>query len=167
MKIILTCLFTLLLPLEILAAQPQPSAGEKLIGSTFKTLAKAFVASADIEKIKADNLRKIRKMPQEKFQRRYDKIYQVIKDLPDTLKKQYNISENLSREEAISLIQPLNKEGLYKIIDAITDSFITCQFLAYLRETKQKLQQNDFIQQIHRFWKKITLQPVGNFTLTD
>lgn len=155
MKIIFLCLLAIAFPLQNIYAEQRPSVSEKIIGSTFKTLAKAFVATADIEKIKSGNIKKIRKMPKEKFQQRYAKIYPVLNGLPNTLKNQYNLSENLSREEATSAIESLNKQKIYRIINIIPDTLIASQFKAYLAQAKQKIQESNLVREIEKFWNKI------------
>lgn len=137
-------------------AQEKVSVEDKIIGSTFKSLAKAYVATADMEKLKKENIAKINKMDEEKFNRRYAKVYNAVKDLPENLKKEYKITEDKSREQAIKDIQSLDKKQIYKALDAVPDTIIANNFKRYLNEKKEELQKTNLAQQINKVWDKIT-----------
>lgn len=133
---------------------------DKIIGSTFKTLVKAFVATTDINELKKNNIAKINKMDEEKYQRRYAKVYEVIKDLPSHLKVDYEITEHMSKEQVIKHIELLDKKKAYKMIDSIPDTFIANKFKQYLSEKKQEFQKSNVVEQINQLWNKM-LEKVG------
>jgi len=136
-------------------AQEKVSIEEQIIGSTFKTLAKAYVAIVDINKLKKSNIDKLNNMDEEKFQRRYIKVYEVIKDLPFPVKVNYRITEHMTREEVIRNIRLLNKEKIYTIIDSLPDAFIANHFKQYFIEKKQEIQKSNIVEQIRNLWNKI------------
>ncbi len=137
-------------------AQQKVSLEDKIIGSTFKSLAKAYVATANIEKLKKENIENINNMDEEKFKRRYAKVYDAVKDLPADIKKEYKISENKTKEQAIKDIQSLDKKQIYKTLDAVPDTIIANNFKQYLNEKKQELQKTNLAEQINKIWNKIT-----------
>lgn len=128
---------------------------DKIIGSTFKTLAKAFVLSADMNKLKKNNIDILNKMSEEKFKKRYSGVYKVLKDLPPKLKVEYGITETMSKEQAIKNTESLNKKKIYEIIDSIPDAIIAQQFKQYLNQKKQAIQKSNVVEQIKKFWNKI------------
>lgn len=136
-------------------ARQNVSVEDRIIGSTFKTLAKAFVAASDINRLKKDNIYKLSKMDNTKFQKRYAKVYPVIKELPEQLRMSYGISEYLGREEAIKDIESLDKLRLYEIIDAIPDTVIAAQFRQHLTRKKEEIQKINLVGQIKKIWAKI------------
>jgi len=142
-------------------AQASVSTEDKIIGSTFKTLAKAYVAIVDINKLKQGNICKLNSMDEEKFQRRYVKIYEVIKDLPPALKARYKISEQMTKQEAIQNIQSLDKKKIYEMIDLIPDTLIAKHFKQYLKNKKQQIQKSDIVEQIKNSWNKIIEKAEG------
>ncbi len=140
---------------NIAFAENQPALQDRIISSTFKSLAKAFVAVADIDKIKRDGIAKVNKMSDEKFRKKYSKVYGVIKDLPAGLKASYGITPEMTRDQAIKNMHSLDKQKIYAVIDLIPDSFIADQFRRYLAEKKEEMQKSNLIQQINRIWSRI------------
>lgn len=128
---------------------------DKIIASTFKTLAKGFVLAVDIQKIKEKNITKLKKMDEDKFKEKYAKVYQTIKELPPDFKKSYGIAEQMTKEQAIDNIDSLDKKRMYKAIDEIPDGFIAGIFKEYLFQTKEKIQEVNLVEQIKKLWNKI------------
>lgn len=141
-------------------AQDKARLEDKIIGGTFKSLAKAFVLVIDLEKLKKNNIEKLKKMDAQKFSKRYNKAYPVLKDLPTELKNTYGVSEGMSKERSIENIASLNKQRINQIIDSVPDAFIARQFKQYLREKKEELKNSNIAQQINKFWSK-TMEKTG------
>ena len=136
-------------------AQEKVNIEEKIIGSTFKTLAKAFVVMVDMDKLKKNNIEKLSKMDEEKFRRRYAKVYEAIKDLPPKLKDSYGITEAMAKEQAIKNIESFDKKKIYETIDSIPDTIIVKQFKQYLSEKKQEMRKGGLVEQINKLWDKM------------
>lgn len=136
-------------------AQEEVKVEDMIIGSIFKGLAKVYVTVTDMNKLKKDNIDKLNKMDMEKFQKRYAKIYEVIKAWPPTLKSNYRVTEHMTREQAIKNIESFDKKKIYEMIDAIPDTIITKQFKKYLSEEKQEMQKSNLAEQINKFWNKM------------
>lgn len=147
-------LVSLCLP-KLIFAQQNISLEDKIIASTFKTLAKAFVAVADIEGLKRNSIHKVNNMKPEKFQKHYAKAYAAIKDLPPSLKIAYGISLDMSKEQAIKNIDSLDKKKIYEAIEAIPDTFIARQFKLYLSQKKEEIQKSNLVAQINKIWAKL------------
>lgn len=140
---------------SLLFAEEKSRIEDKIIGSTFKTLAKAFVVTVDINKLKQVNIDKIKRIDEEKFRKRYIALYRVVKDLPFPLKASYKITEHMTKEQAEQIIDSLDKQKIYRIIDAVPDRIIVDQFRQYLGSAKQKLQRTNIVEQINKLWNKI------------
>jgi hypothetical protein len=136
-------------------AQEKVNLEAKMIGSTFKTLAKAFVVMADVDKLKKNNIEKLSKMDEEKFRKRYAKVYEVAKDLPPKFKDSYGITGSMSREQVIRNIKSLDKKKICQAIDSVPDTIIARQFRQYLGEKNQEMQKSELIEQINGFWNKM------------
>jgi len=139
----------------LLLAEETPNLGDKLIASTFKTLAKTFVASADMDKLKTENIRKLNKMNEAKFRKRYAKVYATVKELPIQMRLKYGITEAMTKEQAVRSIESVNKPDIYRLIDNIPDAFIVVEFRQYLSRTKQQIQDNNSITQVKKLWGKM------------
>lgn len=137
-------------------AQENVSMEDKIIGSTFKTLAKAFVAMTDINKLKKDNIDILNKMEEAKFRTRYAKVYGVIKDLPPKLKASFRVTEHMAKEQAVKNIESLDKKRIYETIDSIPDTIIAKQFKRYLSEKQQEMQKSNIVKQVNNLWVKMT-----------
>jgi len=154
--VILSLFLTLILCFKTTAfAQEKVVMEDKIIGSTFKALAKAFIVIADINKLKKNGIDKLNKMDEEKFQRRYAKVYEVIKDLPFRLKVSYGVTEHMTKEQAIKNIESLDKKKIYEIIDLVPDTIIANNFKQYLNKRKQVTQKSNIVEQINKFWNKM------------
>ena len=105
---------------------------DKAIGSTFKTLAKGFVAVMNIDKFKNDNISKINKLSPDKYKRKYAKVYEVIKELPPELKIKYGIISDMPKELLINRIESLDKKKIYEAIDLIPNNIIAKEFKSIL-----------------------------------
>jgi len=152
----------LALPLTCFA-QEKVSREDRLIGSTFKALAKVFLATADFDTLKKNNIGKLRKMDEAKFKKRYARVYEVIKDLPVELKVSYGVTEAMTKEQGIKNIETLDKDKAYKTIDSIPDTIIAEQFKKYLGEKKEEIQKSSLAKQINNFWDKM-LEQVNRLT---
>lgn len=129
---------------------------DKVIGSTFKTLAKTFVVMSDIDKIKKSNLARLNKMKPDKFKKQYAKAYVALRDLPDDIKATYKITEDMSKEQAIINSESLDKQKIYEIIDAIPDAVISGEFKKYLSSRGEEVRNSGLVEQVTKFWNKST-----------
>ena len=136
-------------------AQEKVRVEDRMIGSAFKALAKAFVMAVDIDRLKKDNADKLKKMNEAKFNKKYAAAFKVIKDLPPKLKADYGITESMTKERAIQNIESLDKKKVYEMIDSIPDEIIAGQFKQYLREKKEEIEKSGIVEQINKFWNKI------------
>jgi len=128
---------------------------ERIVGTAFKNLAKAFVLVADLNKLKENNIAKLKRMDQDKFRKRYAEVYRVIKYLPDKIKHSYRITEAMTINEAIADIGLLDEKRIYEIIDSIPDAAIAGQFRQYLEARKHQLQGSNLNEQIGKIWNAI------------
>jgi len=139
----------------LLLAEGNIKVGDRIIGSTFRTLAKGFVLAVDIEQLKKNNIDKLTAMKDEKFRRRYAEVYEIIQDLPTDLKNAYGIKKEMTRQEAIAEIKKMDKKKIYAIIDAVPDAVIVRQFKQYLAEQKRTLEESSAAEEINKFWQKV------------
>lgn len=128
---------------------------DRIIGSTFKSLAKAFMVAVDWDKLKKANIDKLKKMDEEKFKKQYHKVYGELEGLPEGIKSDFKINAQMTKKEAIRNIKSLDKKKIYQIIDSIPDTFIAAQFKKYLGKGAGKLKKNNLVKQINKFWNEI------------
>jgi hypothetical protein len=127
---------------------------DAIIGSTFKTLAKAFVVTANIEKLKKDNVDKLKKKNNDKFRAQYAKFYAILENSP-SLRARYGLVENMTKDEAVAKIKSLDKKKIYAAIDDIPNKLIADQFRLYLGRKKQEMQNSNMVVQIRQTWERI------------
>jgi hypothetical protein len=128
-RIIMVLAFILCFQGLVLAAD-NPTVRDRVVGGTFKTMAKAYIATADIGKLKNSNIRRIESMRPDWFNKQYAEVYTVIKDLPPKLRKKYGVRPGMTKAEAITIIRSLDKKQIYAIIDQVPDPMINEQFNA-------------------------------------
>jgi|GEM_PF-2745715 hypothetical protein len=128
---------------------------DRLISSTFKSLAKAFVAVQDIAKLKKNNKEKLNRMSDDRFREHYRKICDLLQKLPDSIKNEYGITENMTKGQVMEAIGTLDKNRIYKIIDAVPDGAIGDQFRKYINKNGQPGKNVNLLEQINQLWKQI------------
>ncbi len=109
---------------------------ERLIGFTFRNLARAFVLTQDLDKTKNDLVGKIAKMDEEKFYSFYYDFYEHVYDFGFLVNK-YKLCEDMARDDVVKIIKSWNKNVLYEIIDNIPDNIIVREFNHYLSYAKK------------------------------
>ena len=102
----------------------QPSLYDFVVGGTIKTLARVFIKTSNLPKLKDKYIRMIEKMKEEKFQKHYTQFYDVYKELPPDLKEKYVFSDKATKQEVIHHIETVNKRDLMVIISKIPSEFI-------------------------------------------
>lgn len=136
-------------------AQENISMVDKIIAVTFKSLAKAYTATANIDKLKEDSIDKIKKINDDKFKRRYSQVYEALKDLPPFLMVKYGITKDMTKEQAIRNIKSVDRKKIYEIIDSLPDKAILDQFKQYLNKNMQQIQRSNIIEQVNKIWNKM------------
>ena len=111
-------------------AQEKVTVQDRIVGGTFKNMARAYIAATDIEKLKDKNIKRIRSMRKDWFEKQYAEVYLVIKDLPPQLREKYRVRPDMTKGQAIAIIRSRDKKQVYEIIDQVPDPMISQQFNA-------------------------------------
>ncbi len=133
-------------------AQAQQSIEDKIIGSTFKGIARAYIMVVDLKQFKKDKIAILQKMEEDRFRRKYARTYLVISELPKELKITYGINENMNKAQAIKKINSLDKKKIYGIIEGVPDELIAKHFKEYLARRKVGVQSGNIVGQVKDFW---------------
>jgi hypothetical protein len=127
---------------------------EKVVGGTFKTMAKAYIATADIRQLKDKNIKRVESMRNDWFAKKYAEVYKVIKDLPPQLRTKYGVKENMTKARVVAVIRSLDKKQIYEIIDQVPDPMISQQFNAQFA-SKEGQSQEGLTDRIRGIWDKV------------
>lgn len=136
------------------ASQPQKenlSFEDAMIAASFKSLAKAFIAVQD----KAELAKRLRSMDEERFQKRYARVYGVIKHSPLLLQK-YGFREGMSAGELADKLDSWDKHKLSSIVDGIPDSAIASEFKKYVSGESRDARNADTGEQISWVWNRVS-----------
>ncbi len=136
-------------------AEAQNSIADKIIGSTFKGLAKAYIMVVDLKQFKKEKIALLQRMDENKCRKRYAKTYAVMSELPEELKNAYGIDENMNKGQVIKKINSLDKKKIYGIINGLPDGLIAKYFKEYLAKRKQEVQSGNIIAQVKDFWERV------------
>ena len=109
-------------------AQENSTLSEKVIGMTFRTVMRVFIMASDINKLRDNNVAKVKAMDEDAFIAKRDRVYDLVKGLPDNIKKDYAISSRMTREEVVKAIAKLDKRRLQAIVDALPDKALARMF---------------------------------------
>jgi hypothetical protein len=109
-------------------AAGEPGVEAKIVGPAFKTLAKAYVATANLKEVRSKSVARVESMREDHFRKRYAQVYAVLNKLPVKLLIKYGVTQSLSKDQAVVLIRGLEKKDLYEIVDAVPDEVIAQEF---------------------------------------
>jgi hypothetical protein len=126
---------------QTVPSKPSPpqlnSLKSKIIISTFKTLAKAVVAS-DTTKFKETLKNKISAMDEPGFSSYYQDFFEHLEEY-DFLVKTYDLTQNLTREEAIKIVSSLDNQKIFQIIDNLPGQIIFDELNRFAKKNKEDL----------------------------
>ncbi len=122
---------------------------DQFIASSLKTLAKAYVISLDLEKVKQEHLGPISRMNEAEFRARYAEMFEVIGQSP-RLWKEFGISPEMTSAQASSKIIKFSKKQICGIIDAIDDAAVAAKFHEYLDKRNQSVDNENVLDQVKR-----------------
>jgi hypothetical protein len=123
-----------------------------VVGGTIKNLAKIYIITSNLPKIKAKYVKKITNMREEKFQKNYRKFYIVFEHLPPAIKQGYDFTPNTSRAELILAINHVSKKDLISIINKIPSEMITRQAKRYSQP--KQVHGHDSVDEMF-FWRRL------------
>ncbi|MDE2027274.1 MAG: hypothetical protein KGK03_07300 [Candidatus Omnitrophica bacterium] len=121
----------LLLLLLLPASYAQASLYDLIVGGTIKTLAKVYVKTSNLPKLKAKYIKKISGMREDKFRKYYMKFFVVYQQLPSNLKQTYAFTEKTTRSQVIRMINGVNKRDILTVINKVPTEFIVRQTRYY------------------------------------
>jgi hypothetical protein len=95
----------------------------RIVGSLFRTTARTYIATSNIEELKNHAIDKINSMDDVSFHALYIDFYEDIYDY-NSLIINYDLDEDINKNEAIGIIRSMDKKKLYDIIDDTPDHII-------------------------------------------
>jgi hypothetical protein len=141
--------------------EKQPAWQDRAIGAAFKTLSKALISATDLEKLKQENIKKIKGMDEEKFRSRYSDYFNIINQAP-LLQSKYRLSKDMTRQQAIERLKGLDKKELCDMVDSVPDSVIAQEFNKNVEKYKSKVENQDFSQKIDYIWGRVREKITGS-----
>ncbi len=147
-KVILSIL--LILPTISFASQT-PTLKEFLVAGSIKNLAKVFIHACNLSNLKIKHIKSLTKLDDAKFRKRYDSAYKIIKDVPLELRLKYGLREDLTKQEAIQLVERVTKEDLLYIVNAVPNDMI----VKNIRSHSKDIPNQNMDSQINATWGRI------------
>jgi len=151
LSLVALVLFQLLLPTSSFADNLNP---ENLVAMTLKTLAKGYVLTMDVTKVKTKEIKKISGMNDAKFHKQYQRVYDVLKGIPSQMRVRYGLSENMTKQKAIENIGQMQKKDMMKFIDGVPDKVIVKEVNDYFKRTAQNVGHNP-VRLVDALWHKM------------
>ena len=136
-------------------AEAPTKAEISMAGGTIKTLAKAYIVTANLDQLKNSIIEKLNKLGPERYRQKYAAYYAVIRELPARLKSRYGITENMTREHLTRTVLSLNKAGIYELIEAIPDRVIAQEVKSYFDKDDPELKDKNFLEKVQMVWRDI------------
>jgi len=131
------------------------SFGEAAVGTTLKVMAKAYVTTMDLKKLKKRHTERIEKMDEQSFQAAYNNTLTIVRYSPK-LRSDFGLADDLGREEALERLRKLDKKTLCRMIDAVPDKVLIAKFKAFSSRHSDELAGKDTAAQLQAGWKSFT-----------
>jgi hypothetical protein len=147
-------IFLLLIAVPSTCHAKPPRLYDFVVGGAIKNLAKIYIKTVNLAKLKDKYIKKIATMREDKFQKYYKKFYVVYKELPPEVKESYIFEENITKTQAISMINKVDKRDLITIINKIPSDFIVKQTKYYSHPPQGQLPQNSQVNEMF-LWRRI------------
>lgn len=135
-------------------AAEKASFNDKVVSSTVKLMAKTYVMTTDLEKLKRKHTAQIKSMDDETFSVMYANSLGVIYESP-RMKEKFNVPEDMDREEAVKFIQGLDKNKLCGMIDAVPDSVIAARFRRFMARRMDAMKGMDLTKRVQYAWNSL------------
>lgn len=136
------------------ASGQKTCAEDILVGSMFKTMAKAYLATADIEGFKENTLSQLNAFDEPGFHRHYARFFRVVDKSP-RLSKEFGLSPDMTREKARAVVRSLDKNKLSRMVDAVPNPVVNEEFKLYLSREKIKSRDKNIADQVSMVWAKL------------
>ncbi len=127
----------------------------KIIGETFKALARAYVLTADIAQLKDKAVQRIESMKEARFQRKYADVYRIARQLPSRIRSKDGITPEMTKLRAIRIVRSLDKKMLYEMIDNIPDPVIAQEFHEHTAKNADGPEGGDLFSRVSRTWGEL------------
>lgn len=111
-----------------------PTATEALVIGTVKNLAKIYISTIDIEKMRKRGLEELNAITDKEFNKEYAKVFIYVDEIPKYYVKHYGITKNLTKQKTITLIKKLSKKDLTLMVKNTPDKIIIDLIYDYLDE---------------------------------
>lgn len=113
---------------------------DRFISTTIKLMAKAYIATVDLEGIKKKQIEKIMHMEEKDFKARLGKFCGELRGTP--IEGIYGISGASTREYVISVIKRLEKKDITRIVDSISDKLAADKVKEYFTSRQKTYSSN-------------------------
>ncbi len=150
LKLILFCALFLCAP----NCYAKSSLYDVVVGVAIKTLAKIYVKTSNLKKLKAKYIHKIAHMKDDKFKKNYMKFYEVYKELPIDIKAKYVFTDKTTKDEVIERIASVKKKDLIAIINKIPSEFILHKTRHYTKKPGSSSQPQPQVNEMF-LWRSI------------
>ncbi|MDD5688560.1 MAG: hypothetical protein PHE88_12095 [Elusimicrobia bacterium] len=140
---------------SVIYAGEDVSMFDKMISITFKSLAKSYIATSDIDNLKKKNIDKLIKMDEKKFRKQYLKTYPDLQKLPQPIRTKYGITEKLTKKQAIKIFAKFDKKALYEIIDSVPHYLIAEKFKESIGMQQKGDKKTNIMESIKSKWDQI------------
>ncbi len=127
---------------------------DRMIGSSVKLMAKAYILTADIEKLKKHHAARIRGMDDDSFRVQYANTLGVIEESPG-LRERFGLGAYMDREAMVATVEGLNKDKLYKMIDAVPDKVISSRFKRFMARRGDQMRGMDVPARVQYAWRSL------------
>jgi hypothetical protein len=129
-------------------AENKENFGDRVVGSSIKLMAKTYVLTADLEKLKRTHTARIDGMDDESFRFAYGRTIAVVEASP----RLRNEAGLMDRRRARELIAGLDKKKLCRMVDDVPDAVIAAQFRDFMARRMDRMKGMDLTKRIQYAW---------------
>ncbi len=135
-------------------AESKTAISDRVVSSTFKTLAKAYINSSDFNSLKKNTVKRLRDLDQDSFRERYPRVLGIISQSP-VLQEKYGFPRDMAVPGAVSIVEGLDKKKACSIIDAVPDGVLAAHVRDYISERFKNNDSRSAIDRVKAAWEDI------------
>jgi hypothetical protein len=127
---------------------------DRLVSSTFKTLAKTYITASDFKALKDNTVKRLQALDTDSFHARYPRMLQLVADAP-VLTKEFGLKADMPVNQAIAFVRSLDKKKTCSVIDMIPDQIVAQHVMRFMSGKTGSVNSENISSQVTAVWQDL------------
>ncbi|MFA6384904.1 MAG: hypothetical protein WCY10_06010 [Candidatus Omnitrophota bacterium] len=127
---------------------------DRLVSSTFKTLAKTYITTADFKVLRDNTVKRLQQLDTNSFHQLYPRVLRIVDDAP-VLKKELGLRSDMTVSQAIAFVKSLDKKKSCAVVDMIPDRVVAYHVGQFMAEKTDPANSKNIAARVAAVWQHI------------